>query len=92
MDQFVASTNFHVGVSIDGPPEIHNRRRKTVNGRPTWEQVRAGIAQLQQANVSCGVLVVVDREIVELGADRLLDCLLELKVTNSAAERLAAQR
>jgi uncharacterized protein len=80
---FFASTNFHVGVSIDGPPEIHDRRRKTVNGRPTWEQVRAGIAQLQQANVSCGVLVVVDREIVQLGADRLLDCLLELKVTGA---------
>ena len=78
-----ASTSFQVGVSIDGPPEIHDRRRKTVNGRPTWEQVRAGIAQLQQANVSCGVLVVVDREIVELGANRLLDCLLELKVTGA---------
>ncbi len=79
-----ASTNFDVGVSIDGPPEIHDRRRRTVSGRPTWDQVRAGIAQMQQANVPCGALVVVDRQVVELGAERLLSCLLELKVARAA--------
>lgn len=78
-----ASTSFHVGVSIDGPPEIHDRRRRTVSGRPTWDQVRAGIAQMQQANVPCGVLAVVDRQVVELGAERLLSCLLELKVAGA---------
>jgi len=79
-----ASTHFDVGVSIDGPAEIHNQRRRTVGGRPTWDQVRVGIAQMQQANVPCGALVVVDRQVVELGAERLLSCLLELKVARAA--------
>lgn len=78
------STRFDVGVSIDGPPEIHDQRRRTVSGQPTWKQVRAGIAQLQQANVSCGALVVLDQEVVEVGPERLLRCLLELKVPVAA--------
>jgi len=81
---FFASMRFDVGVSIDGPREIHDRRRRTVSGRPTWNQVRAGIARMQQANVPCAVLVVVDRDVVELGAQRLLHCLLELKVPGAA--------
>ena len=81
---FFAATRFDVGVSIDGPPEIHDRRRRTVGGRPTWDQVRAGIAQMQQANVPYAVLVVVDRQVIELGAERLLRCLLELKVPAAA--------
>jgi serine-type anaerobic sulfatase-maturating enzyme len=81
---FFATTRFDVGVSIDGPPEIHDRRRRTVSGRPTWNEVRAGIARMQQANVPCAVLVVVDRDVVELGAQRLLHCLLELKVPAAA--------
>ena len=79
-----ASMRFDVGVSIDGPREIHDRRRRTVSGRPTWNQVRAGIARMQQANLPCAVLVVVDRDVVELGAERLLSCLLELKVPAAA--------
>ena len=81
---FFASVNFEVGVSIDGPPEIHDRRRKTVAGRPTWDQVCAGIARLQRANLPFGVLVVVDRQVVQLGAERLLNCLLELEIPGAA--------
>jgi serine-type anaerobic sulfatase-maturating enzyme len=81
---FFASMRFDVGVSIDGPPQVHDRRRRTVSGRPTWNQVRAGIARMQKANVPCAVLVVVDRDVVELGPERLLSCLLELKVPAAA--------
>src|SRR5207249_3493727 len=81
---FFISNNFEVGVSIDGPPEIHDLRRKTVSGHPTWDQVRAGILRLRRAGIKCGVGVVVDRRIVELGADRLLSCLLDLGVSGAA--------
>ncbi|MFO8125539.1 carbon-phosphorus lyase complex subunit PhnI, partial [Yoonia sp.] len=33
-----------VSVSLDGPPEIHDRQRVDAAGRPTSERVRAGIA------------------------------------------------
>jgi serine-type anaerobic sulfatase-maturating enzyme len=82
--RFFVSANFEVGVSIDGPPEIHDLRRRTAGGRPTWNQVQAGISRLLEAGIKCGVLVVVDRQIVELGAARLLNCLVDLGVPSAA--------
>ena len=79
-----AAGNFQIGVSIDGPPKIHDLRRVTKTGQPTWEKVRAGIARLREANLPWGVLVVVDRHIIELGPKRLLECLLELRVGGAA--------
>jgi uncharacterized protein len=75
---------FSVGVSLDGPPEIHDRRRLDVAGRPTAARVREGLAKLQAHGISHGVLVVVDDDILELGAERLLHFLLELGVPGVA--------
>lgn len=76
--------NFKIGVSIDGPREIHDRRRLTKAGQPTWEKVRLGIARLREANLGWGALVVVDHEVAQLGAKALLDCLLELGISDVA--------
>lgn len=82
--RFFAATEMEVGVSIDGPPEVHDARRKTAGGAPTWPQVRAGVTALQEAGVKCGALIVVDRTIIKLGAERLLEFLLELRVPGVA--------
>lgn len=73
---------FHISVSVslDGPPEIHDRQRVDAAGRPTSDRVRAGIAQLQAAGLEPGILMVVDQDTVRLGAARVLDYLLELDV------------
>lgn len=73
---------FHISVSVslDGPPEIHDRQRVDAAGRPTSERVRAGIAQLHAAGLEPGILMVVDQDTVRLGAQRVLDYLLELEV------------
>jgi uncharacterized protein len=73
---------FHISVSVslDGPPEIHDRQRVDAAGRPTSERVRAGIAQLQEAGLEPGILMVVDQDTVRLGPQRVLDYLLELEV------------
>jgi len=76
--------NFQVGVSVDGPREVHDLRRKTKNGAPSWEKVQSGIAHLREGGVSWGALVVVDNEVIALGAKRLLDSLLQLGVTHAA--------
>ena len=68
---------FQIGVSIDGPRPVHDSKRKTKSGRPTWDNVKAGIARLKAAELSFGVLVVVDRQVMELGPKVLLDCLVE---------------
>jgi len=69
-----------VSVSLDGPPEIHDRQRLDAAGRPTSAQVRDGIEMLRRAGLVPGILMVVDRDTVELGAERMLDHLLELEV------------
>lgn len=69
-----------VGVSLDGPPEIHDRARVTRNGRPTSSLVRSGLLRLREAQIPHGILMVVTDDVVELGAQRLLDHLLELDV------------
>jgi serine-type anaerobic sulfatase-maturating enzyme len=68
---------FQVGVSLDGPRQVHDSKRKTKSGRPTWDNVKAGIARLKAADLSFGVLVVVDKQVLELGPKVLLDCLVE---------------
>lgn len=73
----LAVGNFRIGVSIDGPRQVHDLKRKTKSGRPTWDNVKAGIARLKAADLPFGVLVVVDRQVTELGPKVLLDCLVE---------------
>jgi uncharacterized protein len=82
--EFVKRYDFNVGVSLDGPPEIHDCRRVDVAGRPTSEKVREGLAKLAAHGVKHGVIVVVDEEIIALGAKRLLAYLLELGVSHVA--------
>ena len=36
---FLASEDFHIIVSLDGPANVHNRNRRTINGQPTWKVV-----------------------------------------------------
>lgn len=81
---FLADHRFRVGVSLDGPPEVHDRRRFDTKGRPTSERVRQGLRQLQERGIHHGVLMVIDDDVMDLGAARLLDYLLEAGVSRAA--------
>lgn len=54
----------NIGVSLDGPPHIHDRHRRTRDGRPTHERVMRGIERLQQAQIPFHVITVVTRDSV----------------------------
>jgi uncharacterized protein len=77
---FLRRYDVSVGVSLDGPPEIHDSRRVDASGRPTSHKVREGIDRLRAAGIGHGVLLVVDDAIIAAGAARVLDYLLELGV------------
>jgi uncharacterized protein len=79
--RFLKQHRFSVGVSLDGPPEVHDRRRLDVKGRPTSHRVRQGIAELSRHRVPFAVSMVVDEEVRQLGARRVLDYFLELGVS-----------
>lgn len=81
---FFKYSEFQVGVSLDGPPELHDARRIKTNGEGTWKDVVAGIRQLRDGEIPFGVLVVVDRQVVKYGATRLLDYLVGLDIKGAA--------
>lgn len=59
--RFLAEEGFLVGVSVDGPPDIHDAHRVTKRGEPTSEAVLAGLERLLAAGVDVNILCVVNR-------------------------------
>lgn len=55
------NAGFHVGVSIDGPPSIHDAFRVDRNGEPTHLRVLESIARLREHNVPFGCVAVITR-------------------------------
>jgi uncharacterized protein len=80
--RFLKTYEFSAGISIDGPPEIHDRYRRYAGGRPSFDDVVRGIDILKKYKVPFTVLTVIDEATLELGADRLFDFFLELGVAN----------
>ena len=58
---FFAEHRFLLGLSIDGPPELHDHYRRDRAGAPTYERVATGLRILQRHRVDCNALVTVNR-------------------------------
>ncbi len=59
---FLKQHEFIVGISLDGPKEIHDRYRKHRNGRGTFDEVMRGLRLLQKHGVDFNVMACVGRE------------------------------
>ncbi len=57
----LARHNFLVGVSIDGPPEAHDRYRVFVDGRGAHAEVLRGVGCLKRAGAEFNVLTLVSQ-------------------------------
>jgi uncharacterized protein len=57
---FLHDNHFLVGVSLDGPCELHDAYRVDKGGRPTFERVMAGVALLKQHRVDFNILACVN--------------------------------
>ena len=79
--QFIKDYRLIVGVSLDGPPEVNDRRRVNHAGEPTSHKVRAGIERLYTAGIEPRVNMVVDQEVIDCGAERILEYFLEEGIT-----------
>jgi uncharacterized protein len=66
---FFFGTQTNVSLSIDGPREFHDSRRKTKKGAPTWHLVMRSLAQLQEASINPGVISVISKSAVSHGDD-----------------------
>ncbi len=58
---FLAEYRFLVGVSLDGPREIHDRHRRNRAGAGSWERVMRSLEILRDAGVEVNILCCVHR-------------------------------
>jgi uncharacterized protein len=60
--RFLKQHNFMVGISLDGPREIHDRYRRDRNGNGTFDAVMRGLRLLRKHGVEFNVMAGVARE------------------------------
>ncbi len=60
--EFFKANNFFIGVSLDGPQDIHDRYRKDRHGAGTFERVMQGVRLLQKHGVEFNALACVGCE------------------------------
>jgi uncharacterized protein len=56
--QFARETGTQIGLSIDGPQQFHDARRKTRKGKGTWALAMQTLRELQQARIHPNVVTV----------------------------------
>lgn len=92
---FLREERFMVGISLDGPKEIHDAARVDKRGQPTFDAVMKGIALLKKFNVEFNVLVTVTDE-VSRHPKRVYEFLRDNGLThvqfNPVVERIACSR
>jgi uncharacterized protein len=59
--QFLHQNNFLVGLSIDGPRDLHNAYRVTKGKEPTFDKVFAAVKMMKKHGVKFNTLTVVNR-------------------------------
>ena len=64
-----ASNNFLVGVSLDGPEDIHDAFRLTKGGKPTFARVMETVRMFERCGVEFNTLSVVNRRCEGRGAE-----------------------
>jgi uncharacterized protein len=57
--------NWLIGVSLDGPEDVHDMYRRNKAGHPTWKRVMQSVNTMQKQKVDFNVLCVVSRANVE---------------------------
>ncbi len=63
--RFLAAEGFAVGLSLDGPQEMHDQYRVTKDKKPTHKQTMRGYKLLQQHQVYTDILCVVNAQNVQ---------------------------
>jgi uncharacterized protein len=65
---FFDQADFSIGLSLDGPAQLHDKNRVLANGHGSFEKVMRGARLLKERNREFGVLAVVNEDTIRLGA------------------------
>ncbi len=60
--EFIKQHDLKIGVSVDGPPAIHDAHRKTRDGRGTHLKVQAGMDRLRRHGIRFSTISVLTRD------------------------------
>jgi uncharacterized protein len=60
--EFVSAHNVSIGLSIDGPADLHDAHRKTRSGRGSHQAAMAGLRRLQAHRIPFHVISVITRQ------------------------------
>lgn len=77
--EFLAANQFLVGLSIDGPSDLHDAHRRDKRGNPSFDSVMRGLEVLKKHRVEFNTLTVVN----SLNGDRPLEVYRFLKEIGS---------
>ena len=67
--EFLAENGFLVGISIDGPAELHDAYRRDKGGKPTFDRVVRGLRAMQRHDVEWNSLTTVNAANEEHGLE-----------------------
>lgn len=77
---FCVSTRTRVGISIDGPETWHDLRRRTRNGKPTWQLAVAALKRAVKAGLPVSVISVLHPSFLDK-ADEYLEFCMSHEIT-----------
>jgi uncharacterized protein len=80
--KFIKDNDFVLGLSIDGPPVIHNTQRIFADGSGSFDKVVTSIQMLQKEKIPFLILMVVDEKTMEIGAKSIFEFFVKLKICN----------
>lgn len=75
---------FDLGISLDGPKQLHDQSRLTYDGKSSFDQCIAGIKSLRRFNVKFGILAVVSEGMIRFGARQLMQFFEDHTIANYA--------
>jgi uncharacterized protein len=68
---FFDQTGFSIGLSLDGPAQLHDKHRVLAKGPGSFEKVMLAARLMKERNRKFGVLAVVTEDTIRLGAKEL---------------------
>lgn len=74
---FLKETGFNVGISLDGPKQIHEKQRPLANGLSSYNSVMKTLRMLQENEIPYGVLSVVTENTLKIGPTRMFNFMLK---------------